>query len=121
MSAILGTSKSDTQQFFLMCVNSWIAFNATFRSFWRDTSYNAVTTLLLTKMEGRMGVIMMEINMKDGNDGLSQWRESAVLDLISICDDTLVQAKLEGSYCNHNPPFKQYPLRNSPTATTHCF
>lgn len=53
----------------------------------------------LTKMEGRMEVIMMEINMKDGNHGLSQWRDSDVLDLISICGDTLVQAKLEGSYC----------------------
>lgn len=44
----------------------------------------------------------MDINMKDGNYGLNQWRDSDVLDLISICGDTLVQAKLKGSYCNRS-------------------
>lgn len=45
---------------------------------------------------------MMEINMKDDNYGLNQWRYTDILDLISICGDTLVQAKLEGSYCNRS-------------------
>uniref|UniRef100_A0A8P4KIU3 Myb/SANT-like DNA-binding domain-containing protein n=1 Tax=Dicentrarchus labrax TaxID=13489 RepID=A0A8P4KIU3_DICLA len=36
----------------------------------------------------------------ENSDGASQWRESEVLDLISIWGDTSIQAKLEGSYRN---------------------
>ena len=38
----------------------------------------------------------------ENSDGVSQWRESEVLDLISIWGDTSIQAKLEGSYRNRS-------------------
>lgn len=38
----------------------------------------------------------------ENSDGASQWRESEVLDLISIWGDTSIQAKLEGSYRNRS-------------------
>lgn len=37
----------------------------------------------------------------ENGDGASQWRESEVLDLISIWGDTSIQAKLE-AYCNRS-------------------
>ena len=39
--------------------------------------------------------------MENGDDA-SQWRESEVLDLISIWGDASIRAKLEGSYRNHS-------------------
>lgn len=40
------------------------------------------------------------INIGDSDGGISQGGDKKVLDLISIWDDNLVQAKLEGS--DHN-------------------
>lgn len=56
---------------------------------------------------------MMMTNMEDSNDGVSQWGDNKVLDLVS----TLVRSKLKRY--SRNPPFSQHTLTNLPAVNRH--